>query len=375
MENPYVKQLADPVIETLRNRPYGYSIIDGKPEENDNGKRKWVFRYPLKDSFVLVLHTKKPVDVWKYEIEGEECEKKSLTISAKNSLAEFVSDFKQVQADILAHNEKHDQTTNRSVGVPPEKDVPPDMKGYVSGGKDRVTKTSKSNSTSPMQKPTPASQSKAVASAKPPATLSSSLSGTRFNFTDEQLVAIQQTVAKGATPAEFIMFMYIANSYGLDPFLKEIYYSAPMKTVITGRDGYLKIAQNHPDFLGINSMAICSEDEFEVDMVNYTVKHVIKCADRGEVIGAWAKVERKGRRPVISYASLKEHKGTSSAWKYVSAMICKCAEVFALKRQFAINGLVTHEEMEFRDEVSYTDFEKGVVNADYTVQGEEIASN
>ena len=34
-------------------------------------------------------------------------------------------------------------------------------------------------------------------------------------------------------------------------------------------------------------------------------------------------------------------------WKtYPSAMICKVAEAFSLKRQFGISGLVTTEEME-----------------------------
>lgn len=165
-------------------------------------------------------------------------------------------------------------------------------------------------------------------------------------YTREQIETIKNTVAKGATDSELQMFMHVAQTYGLDPFLKEIYYSDKMHTIITSRDGYLKAAQRDPDFEGIQSMAVCENDEFELDVLSGVVKHSFGKGSRGQVIGAWAICYRKGRKPVISYASYDEYNQNNQIWsKYRSAMCCKVAEVFALKRQFGISGLVTQEEI------------------------------
>lgn len=169
---------------------------------------------------------------------------------------------------------------------------------------------------------------------------------TQHSYTPEEIETIKNTVAKGANDSELAMFLHICKTYGLDPFLKEIYYSAQMKTMITSRDGYLKAAQRDPLFDGIQSMAVCENDEFGIDAANNTVTHTFAKGDRGQVIGAWAMVFKKGMRPVIAYADYNEYNKNNPIWKtYKSAMCCKVAEVFALKRQFGITGLVTQEEM------------------------------
>jgi phage recombination protein Bet len=170
---------------------------------------------------------------------------------------------------------------------------------------------------------------------------------TPTEYTDEQIQTISNTVAKGADQNELAMFLHLCTTYGLDPFLKEIFYSSQMKTIMTSRDGYLKIAQRDPAFGGMQSMAVCANDEFELDVINHTVKHKFGQGNRGDVIGAWAIVYRKGRNPVIAYADYAEYNKNNAIWKtYKSAMICKVAESFALKRQFGISGLVTREEIQ-----------------------------
>ena len=165
-------------------------------------------------------------------------------------------------------------------------------------------------------------------------------------YTSEQIETIKNTVAKGSTDSELQMFLYVANKYGLDPFLKEIFYSDKMHTIITSRDGYLKAAQRDPAFDGIQSMAVCENDEFSIDAEKGTVMHSFGKGSRGKVIGAWAICRHVDRRPVISYASYEEYQKNNDIWRtYKSAMCCKVAEVFALKRQFGISGLVTTEEL------------------------------
>lgn len=165
-------------------------------------------------------------------------------------------------------------------------------------------------------------------------------------YTREQIDTIKNTVAKGATDSELQMFIHICQTYGLDPFLKEIYYSSEMHTIMSSRDGYLKVAQRDPDYMGMKSAVVCSNDVFEMDAVSDTITHTFKATERGDIVGAWAKVMHRNRDPVIQYVPFSEYNQKKSTWnKYPSAMILKCAEALALKRQFGISGLVTQEEM------------------------------
>lgn len=173
------------------------------------------------------------------------------------------------------------------------------------------------------------------------------LSQVQSTYTPEQVNTIRNTVAKGANDDELSMFMHIAQTYGLDPFMKEIFYSSQMKTIMTSRDGYLKIAQRDHNFDGLQSMAVCENDDFSIDMKNNLVNHSFGKGDRGKVIGAWAICYHKERKPVIAYASYDEYNKGNNIWNtYKSAMCCKVAEAFSLKRQFGISGLVTQEEIE-----------------------------
>ena len=197
-------------------------------------------------------------------------------------------------------------------------------------------------------------------------------------FSEDQINVIKSQIAKGATDNELKMFVAIAQKYDLDPFLKELWfikqakkqstnrkgpdgkyiwdyprnndgtidYSGAETLIYTSRDGYLKIAQRDQHWKGIISFAVCENDTFEIDAENYRVIHKFG-AKRGKIIGAWAKVDHKINRPVITYVPFNEYYSEkSTVWKqYPTAMIVKVAEVFALKRQFGISGLVTREEM------------------------------
>ncbi len=147
-------------------------------------------------------------------------------------------------------------------------------------------------------------------------------------FDDPQFIeAIKQTVAKGATPAQLTMFLEVCRSTGLNPFLKEIWYVAEKGLIMAARDGYLRVANENPQFDGIETRV--ERDEKQVP------------------IKAVCTVWRKDRKhPVICEAYFNEYNKTSPVWKqYPSAMISKVAEVLALKRSFAINGVVTEEEI------------------------------
>ncbi len=161
--------------------------------------------------------------------------------------------------------------------------------------------------------------------------MSTSLTAAAPNWEDPKLIeTIKETVCKGATPAQFRMFLEVCRGTGLNPFLKEIYF-VPSVGVMAARDGYLRVANQHPQFDGM-------ETRVERDEKNIPIKAV--CT-----------VYRKDRsHPIICEAYYNEYRKPGNVWAtYPSAMIAKVAEVLALKRSFAINGVVTEEEIGERE--------------------------
>ena len=166
-------------------------------------------------------------------------------------------------------------------------------------------------------------------------------------WSPEQVNTIKSTVAPKATNEELDMFLSISSTYGLDPFLREIWcVDMGGRTVITtGRDGYLKIANRNPNYDGMVGDVVRAGDKFskEGDSVN----HLYGTANRGPIVGAYAIVYRKDRtHPTYVFAPFAEYNTGRNSWeKYPSAMILKVAESMALKRAFSISGLVTKEEI------------------------------
>jgi phage recombination protein Bet len=137
---------------------------------------------------------------------------------------------------------------------------------------------------------------------------------------------LRETVCKGATEAQFRMFAEICKSTGLNPFLKEIWF-VPGVGVMAGRDGYLRVANEHPQFDGMETL--------------------IERGPDNKPLKATCRVYRKDRsHPITCEAYYNEYRKGSSVWQtYPSAMIGKVAEVMALKRSFSINGVVSEEEI------------------------------
>lgn len=174
-----------------------------------------------------------------------------------------------------------------------------------------------------------------------------------FGYNQDQVDLIKNTVAKGATNDELQLFLYLSAQYSLDPFKREIwcvkYDDKSAANIMTSRDGYLKYAQMNEEFKGLISFVVREGDVFEIDAAEYKITHKFG-TKRGPILGAWAKCDREGKMPFISYVEFLEYKKGNTIWRtYPSAMIQKVAEVFVLKRAFGINGLVTKEEIDNDD--------------------------
>lgn len=175
---------------------------------------------------------------------------------------------------------------------------------------------------------------------------------TLLSFTTEQIQAIKDTVAKGATDAEFVMYMALVNKYQLDPFAREIWFikdkqGKPMIQV--AKDGFLKVAQRDSRFLGIQGSAVYANEEFTIDYETYNIVHKPLLKDRGPLVGAWCKVKKEGMDPYIAWAEFAEYsrgKPNFGPWKDLpSVMIQKVATTIALRATFGISGVYAPEEI------------------------------
>ena len=173
---------------------------------------------------------------------------------------------------------------------------------------------------------------------------------------EQKKQVIRNTLAKDANKGEFEMFMHLAKTYQLDPFQKEIFfwkYSGDT-TIMTSRDGYLKIANRHPEFNGMDSGVIYPGDTFEKKKDG--VKHELNVENLNKrPVGAYAVVYRNDReQPTIVVVPFNDYNKDSKVWNnYPTAMIQKVAESMALKRAFSVSGLVSKEEMETEQTPDY----------------------
>ena len=174
----------------------------------------------------------------------------------------------------------------------------------------------------------------------------------------DDLDHIKKTAAFGATDDEFKTFMYLCKMYNLDPLKKEIYFIkyGGRSTIITCRDGYLKIANLDQNFDGIESDVVYQGDVLTKRddgslHIAYGQDHLT--FDKSKLTGAFCSVFRKDRAKATTvFVSIKEYyKKEAPIWQqYTNAMILKVAEAMALKRAFAISGLVTKEEIEGKEQ-------------------------
>lgn len=171
---------------------------------------------------------------------------------------------------------------------------------------------------------------------------------TGLDYTDEKLLkVIKDSVAHEATPEEFQFFVEYCKSTRLNPFKREVWfvktkgytnkkgYAVPAKVqIMTGINGYLAIANSHPQFDGME-------------------EPVYEHGKDGNIIKCSVKVWRKDRRVASTgvaffseYFAGNDYKSTNWDTK-PHHMIAKIAKAIALREAFPqeLNG--THVEEEF----------------------------
>jgi phage recombination protein Bet len=168
-----------------------------------------------------------------------------------------------------------------------------------------------------------------------------------YQFDNEQLRIIKETVCKGATNEELAFFLQVCKRLELDPFSKQV-YSVPrggQRTIQVGIDGLRLIADRSGKYIPGKE-------------ATYTYDK------SGALFSATAYVKKQARdgswHEVSATAFWEEYNAGQGLWKKMPhVMLAKCAESAALRKAFPAEmcGLYSEEEMHQADatiKTSYT---------------------
>jgi phage recombination protein Bet len=169
---------------------------------------------------------------------------------------------------------------------------------------------------------------------------------------------IRDTICpKGIPDGEFLLFMEQCERSGLDPLIKQAFCVKRRQNLGTkekpnwvdryefqpAEAGMLTRAERFPDYDGISAAEVYSEDPITIDYGQGEVQHAVNPAQRkGTLVGAWAKVKRKGKLPVVVWVDFAAMVQSTPLWgKMPAKMIRKCARVDALRTAYpeAFGGL------------------------------------
>lgn len=168
------------------------------------------------------------------------------------------------------------------------------------------------------------------------------------NFSQTDIEIIKNSVAKGCSDPELKYFLAVAQTSGLNPFLKEIWCYKDGKgniIIFAGRDGQLVHAKKHKDYKGIRSCAVCENDTFDIDIPAGHVTHKFGTGPRGAIIGAYAFCFVADQSPYLVWVDLTTYDKKQFVWEsHKAAMIEKVAEAHVLDKAYPIGAAVNRED-------------------------------
>lgn len=158
---------------------------------------------------------------------------------------------------------------------------------------------------------------------------------------------IRDYFCQNASNTEVAEFMALCRIHNLNPFLKEAYivkYGASPAQMIVSKDAFLKRANRDADYEGFEAgVSVVNASGDIKDLVGGLVP------PQFTLLGGWATVYRKGRKPLTERVAFSEYNTGKSTWAQKPAtMIRKVAIVHALREAFPDNlgGMYIKEEME-----------------------------
>jgi phage recombination protein Bet len=139
---------------------------------------------------------------------------------------------------------------------------------------------------------------------------------------------LKATVFKGASDEELLALVVVANTYGLNPLLKEL-YAFPAKgggiVPVVSIDGWVSMVNNHPAMDGM---------EFEEHR-----------ADDGKLLAITCRIWRKDRsKPISITEHLSECRRNTDPWKMENRMLRHKALMQCARYAFGFSGITDEDE-------------------------------
>ena len=162
--------------------------------------------------------------------------------------------------------------------------------------------------------------------------------------TPEKLDIIKNQLTKDLSSTEFLLFIEIAKSTGLNPLTRQIYAvkRGNQMTIQTGIDGYRSIAMRSGMHLGTCSGIFQMKDEKFPISAKVIVKKLVK--------GSIAEFEATAYWN--EYAQMFGGKLGNMWQQYPKVMLEKCAEALALRRAFPEETALTYIDEEINPSVN-----------------------
>ena len=174
-------------------------------------------------------------------------------------------------------------------------------------------------------------------------------------FTDDAGASIQitpqdvrDTFCPQATNQEVQLFLALCATQHLNPWTKEAYlvkYGNNPAAIITSRAAIQKRADNNPDYEGTEVGVVVLNAQGNIE---HRPGEACYTQLGEKLLGGWARVHRKGRKPYYSEVPLSEYNTGKSNWaKMPGTMITKVAEMHAIRGQFPqeFQGMYDSSEM------------------------------
>lgn len=165
----------------------------------------------------------------------------------------------------------------------------------------------------------------------------------------KNLIAVPTKTGKTCSDRDAMKFIMLCQAQRLNPFAGDAFLigydgqNGAVFNLITAHQAFLKRAETCEAFEGMESGVILANDDGKIEEREGDF-HLPK----EEVVGGWARVHRKGRRPIYRRIRMDRFNNGFAQWKVDPAgMIVKCAEADALRSTFPtlLGGLYSEHEI------------------------------
>lgn len=167
----------------------------------------------------------------------------------------------------------------------------------------------------------------------------------------KNMVAVPTKKGRTCSDRDAMRFMMLCSAQRLNPFAGDAFLigydgqDGPVFSLITAHQAFLKRAETCADYEGMDSGVILLTNEETGEIKERDGDFYLP----GEkVVGGWAKVYRRGRKPTLRRIRMERFNNGFAQWKTDAAgMIVKCAESDALRSTFPtlLGGLYSEGEI------------------------------